>query len=226
MEGMNLGEQPSVQGMQGAGAQSENLNNQTTAKTETQGSSYGKFKDATSLLEAYNNLQSEFTRKSQKLAQLEKETLSKEDDALHKDNSASENREVMYKSATWRQMVADFLAKNPQAKSEAKEMSKILLNNKDIATSKDCLNLAYKLSLANKYVEPASLLNNDEFLEKYVASNPRVQKLIIGNYINSLKNRPTAPATISGEPKSLSKSNAKKISTLTEARKTIEKMFL
>ena len=37
-----------------------------------EGSILGKFKDSKTLLEAYNNLQSEFTRKSQKLAELQK----------------------------------------------------------------------------------------------------------------------------------------------------------
>ena len=37
------------------------------------GSIYGKFKDAKSLLDAYNNLEAEFTRKSQKLAEFQKE---------------------------------------------------------------------------------------------------------------------------------------------------------
>lgn len=49
------------------------------------GSMLGKFKDATSLLNAYNNLQAEFTRKSQKLAELTKKNadeLSEKDDAL------------------------------------------------------------------------------------------------------------------------------------------------
>ena len=40
--------------------------------TSHNGSIIGKFKDANTLLEAYNNLQAEFTRKSQKLAQLQK----------------------------------------------------------------------------------------------------------------------------------------------------------
>ena len=38
-----------------------------------EGSIYGRFKDAKTLLEAYNNLQAEFTRKSQKLAEFQKE---------------------------------------------------------------------------------------------------------------------------------------------------------
>ena len=39
----------------------------------------GKFKDAKSLLESYNNLQSEFTRKCQKLSELEKQIESKKE---------------------------------------------------------------------------------------------------------------------------------------------------
>ena len=38
-----------------------------------EGSIYGKFKNANNLLEAYNSLQAEFTRKSQKLAEFQKE---------------------------------------------------------------------------------------------------------------------------------------------------------
>ena len=41
---------------------------------EKQGSNnFGKFKDVESLLKAYNNLESEFTKKSQKLSMLENE---------------------------------------------------------------------------------------------------------------------------------------------------------
>lgn len=40
-----------------------------------EGSSLGKFKSEQSLLEAYNNLQAEFTRKCQKLSELEKHSL-------------------------------------------------------------------------------------------------------------------------------------------------------
>ena len=51
---------------------------QPSFETETQsenqnGSSLGKFKDVQTLLNAYNSLQAEFTRKSQKLAEMQKE---------------------------------------------------------------------------------------------------------------------------------------------------------
>ena len=50
-----------------------NCNKESSNADIDKGSTLGKFKDATSLLEAYNNLQKEFTRKSQKLASLTKE---------------------------------------------------------------------------------------------------------------------------------------------------------
>ena len=69
------------------------------------GSMLGKFKDATSLLNAYTNLQAEFTRKSQKLKELEKmvdaDSLSPKESALQNqsnledDNSASENKDCL-----------------------------------------------------------------------------------------------------------------------------------
>ena len=52
----------------------EQLTGEPEIKSENaEGSIYGKFKDAQSLLDAYNSLQSEFTRKSQKLADLQKQ---------------------------------------------------------------------------------------------------------------------------------------------------------
>lgn len=51
---------------QGAGAQ-----NETGAKTEI---SLGKFKDVNALLSAYNSLESEFTKRCQRIKELERET--------------------------------------------------------------------------------------------------------------------------------------------------------
>ena len=42
---------------------------------------FGKFKDAENLMKAYNNLEAEFTKKSQRLASLESENLAREKDA-------------------------------------------------------------------------------------------------------------------------------------------------
>lgn len=229
IEGNLIGEQPNELCSTGADAQKcPEVGQQEMANQKELGSPYGKFKNATSLLSAYNNLQAEFTRKSQKLAEFEKHgNPSKENNASQPQISASENGEFqpMYKSNGWKKQVSDFLEKNPDAKAEVKAISKILLENKEIACNKDCLNLAYKLTLANKYVKPALLANDEEFLGKYIVNNSRAKELIINEYIKSLKTRPTAPTTISGQAQSLSPTKPHKITSLEEAKTTIEKMF-
>ena len=68
---------------------------------ETKGSTLGKFKDEKSLLEAYNNLQSEFTKKCQALSKLQNE----------------DNRKLpLFMEEDWDNRVKSFLENNPQAK--------------------------------------------------------------------------------------------------------------
>ena len=62
---------------------------QQQTKTEIideQGSMYGKFNDAKSLLDAYNNLQAEFTKKCQKLSEIEREKQTEQAPVFCKDD--------------------------------------------------------------------------------------------------------------------------------------------
>lgn len=95
-----FGEQPQTAchaGADAGGAQTS-ANDATTGAqgavdASTGGSPFGKFKDSTSLLSAYNSLQAEFTRKSQRLAELEKSfALSQKNTALQPETDASENK--------------------------------------------------------------------------------------------------------------------------------------
>lgn len=95
-----FGEQPQTAchaGADASGAQTS-ANDATTGAqgavdASTGGSPFGKFKDSTSLLSAYNSLQAEFTRKSQRLAELEKSlALSQKNMALQPETDASENK--------------------------------------------------------------------------------------------------------------------------------------
>ena len=223
------GEQPEVLNAS-AGAQqvSQEAIDKDLSNDNNDGSPYGKFKDAKSLLSAYNNLEAEFTRRSQRLKELEKGSLSKNGDASQEtiNETASENRDVpFYKTKEWKGEVTNFLAANPEAKNDIKAISKIILSNPSVASNKDCLNIAYKMAIAEKYVEPALLSQDESFLEKYILDNPRAKELIISNYINSLKNRPTAPTTIEGQPSALAKSPAQKLTSLDQAGEVLKKMF-
>lgn len=101
-----FGEQPQTAchaGADASGAQTS-ANDATTGAqgavdASTGGSPFGKFKDSTSLLSAYNSLQAEFTRKSQRLAELEKSfALSQKNTALQPETDASENKAEIIES--------------------------------------------------------------------------------------------------------------------------------
>ena len=81
-----------------------------------------KFKDVKSLEEAYINLQSEFTRKCQKLSELEKEN----SNLKEVENKTTEQKlEPFYEKAEWNDYVKQFLKDNDSAKNYATDDSDI-----------------------------------------------------------------------------------------------------
>ena len=279
-----FGEQPQTAchaGADAGGAQTS-ANDATTGAqgavdASTGGSPFGKFKDSTSLLSAYNSLQAEFTRKSQRLAELEKSfALSQKHTALQPENNASENKaeinesEINYKSqnanvlnsvnenanvlnrvnantnektqseaqetqtrdpipqykkANWREKVAAFIAKNPEAKAQAKAMAEVLISDKNLASLDNCLELAFALSDSKTRKKPEFLANDEGFLKEYIVNNPRAQELIIGNYINSLKAVKPPPVVTTGKTSTIPVSPPKKLNSMEEAREMVQKFF-
>lgn len=279
-----FGEQPQTAchaGADASGAQTS-ANEATTGAQEvvdasTGGSPFGKFKDSTSLLSAYNSLQAEFTRKSQRLAELEKSfALSQKNTALQPETDASENKAEIneseinfksqnanalnganvnanvlnganvntsektqseaqdaqtrdpvpqYKKANWREKVAAFIAKNPEAKAQAKAMAEVLISDKNLASLDNCLELAFRLSDSKTRKKPEFLATDEGFLKEYIVNNPRAQELIIGNYINSLKAVKTPPVVTTGKTSTIPASPPKKLNSMEEAREMVQKFF-
>ena len=289
-----FGEQPQTAchaGADASGAQTS-ANEATTGAQEavdasTGGSPFGKFKDSTSLLSAYNSLQAEFTRKSQRLAELEKSfALSQKNTALQPETDASENKAEIneseinfksqnanalnganvnanvlnganvnanvlnganantsektqseaqetqtcdpipqYKKANWREKVAAFIAKNPEAKAQAKAMAEVLISDKNLASLDNCLELAFRLSDSKTRKKPEFLATDEGFLKEYIVNNPRAQELIIGNYINSLKAVKTPPVVTTGKTSTIPASPHKKLNSMEEAREMVQKFF-
>lgn len=263
------------------------LGAQGAVDASTGGSPFGKFKDSTSLLSAYNSLQAEFTRKSQRLAELEKSfALSQKHTALQPENNASENKAEIneseinfksqnanvlnsvnenanvlnsvnenanvlnrvnantnektqseaqeaqardpipqYKKENWREKVAAFIAKNPEAKAQAKAMAEVLISDKNLAALDNCLELAFRLSDSKTRKKPEFLATDEGFLKEYIVNNPRAQELIIGNYINSLKAVKTPPVVTTGKTSTIPVSPPKKLNSMEEAREMVQKFF-
>lgn len=253
------------------------LGAQGAVDASTGGSPFGKFKDSTSLLSAYNSLQAEFTRKSQRLAELEKSfALSQKHTALQPENNASENKAEIneseinfksqnanvlnsvnenanvlnrvnantnektqseaqeaqtrdpipqYKKENWREKVAAFIAKNPEAKAQAKAMAEVLISDKNLASLDNCLELAFRLSDSKTRKKPEFLATDEGFLKEYIVNNPRAQELIIGNYINSLKAVKTPPVVTTGKTSTIPVSPTRKLNSMEEAREMVQKFF-
>lgn len=144
----------------------------------SESSMYGKFKDAQSLLDAYNSLQAEFTRKSQKLAEIQKEL---------------EKTEEFSKSDSLENIISDA---NDLEKYK-KEVTEILDNDESISNLPNRNLIALKI-IKEAERKSAETLNNQTYVDKYIESNEKIKGKIISEYLSSLNETPSAPKVISG----------------------------
>ena len=188
----------------------------------TEGSNFGKFKDATSLLNAYNNLEKEFTKKSQKLSELMKNNQTTTEEQI---NSIKEVSEPIFKSSNWQTKVSDFFEKTPEAKPYAKEIAATIISDKDLAKNKNCLDYAYALAELKHKVKPADLLNDPKHLEDIFA-NENIKNKIIANYIQSVSQSKHNLRFISGEANSITPTQpSNKPKSIKEASNILKKLL-
>lgn len=135
----------------------------------------GKFKDAESLLKAYNSLQTEFTKKSQRLSELEnsKTEFTREE----KINQAIKDLEQSYNIA--RNFTNDI-------KQAVKEIDSA--DYTQIVRDELIKNLEKNYKTANQYIE------DEQFLKEYVYSNQSVRENIIRDYLANLTS--TSPVRV------------------------------
>ena len=150
MENENVGEQPVLEseGMQDG---------------QEKGSPFGKFANAQELKTAYENLEKEFTRKSQLLSSFQKEASSFQNENAttfveeqHEPKTVEETLDVVtdetfdlvenvpyWEREDWSRQVQDFLEQNPLAKNYAEQISQTVLEDKEILNSKNPLQRAW-----------------------------------------------------------------------------------
>lgn len=165
--------------------------------------SLGKFKSVEDLMDAYNSLQSEFTRKCQMLSQ----TL--------KDKTQEEER----KSGFDEENFNAFLEENDKAKNYADEIKNLVAENHSTSFED-----AWGRAILNR-------LNNDEnvksdpLINRYVLSNEELKNKVIEDYLERLKGvtPPYVMASSGGER--LSKVNPQAPTSLEEAKNLTIKMF-
>jgi hypothetical protein len=209
----NLGEQPVEAEVH---AVDTGVDNGTEMQT---GSPIGKFKDAQKLLDAYNELQSEFTRKCQKLSDTEKklqEVSSIDNNQNNKDNTSIE--------FAWKDKVAEFLQSHNKASGMMEEIANEIVGDDNLSVTPDGLEKAYSKVIERKYIPHSELANNQEFLEKYIYSNDQIKNKIIEDYVSTIKNN-QSPITITNDGFSRGVATSSKFGSLEDARSFVENMF-
>ena len=149
---------------------------QTTENSKN--SNFGKFKDAKSLLEAYNNLQAEFTRKSQRLADFQR---NQNENAFYSNNDSLE----------------EILNDSTDADKYKKEITEILEENTELSNLPNKNLVAFKI-IKEAERKTAETLNNQDYVDKYIESNETIKGKIISEYLSSLNEKSSAPKVISG----------------------------
>lgn len=149
----------------------------------SESSMYGKFKDAKSLLEAYNSLEAEFTRKSQRLAEIQKNL---DNSAVLSNNDSLEN----------------ILNDTTNSDKYKKEIAEILDNNKEISSLPNKNFVAFNI-IKEAERKTANTLNNPEYIDKLIEEDDNLKQKIISKYLSNLNENFSAPKVISGNASSI-----------------------
>jgi len=190
-----------------------------TSFSENSDSSLGKFKDAQSLLDAYNNLQAEFTRKCQKLSEVSKEL---EEKSLSEKLIEKEDIPVFQKE-TWQDDVSSFLSQNLEAKKYSGDIANEILNDKSLQNSPNALELAWARVMKKNFVEPEQLANDQNFINEKILSQDQIKKQVLDEYFKNLRNE-NLPTIMSGKG-NVGSFPISKPTNLKQAKQIVEKML-
>lgn len=137
-------------------------------------SEVGKFRNPEELMRAYNELEKEFTRRSQRLAEAERKLKEKE---------APFNPD----EEEWKATVDKFFERTPSAKPFAKDMARELMAHPELRRDANCLNNALTRVLVAKFRTPEQMLQDGQFLNDYVLTSTAVKAAVIEGYLKGLK---------------------------------------
>ncbi len=158
-------------------------NSVESADKQDKKQSFGKFKNPEELLKAYQELEKEFTKKSQKLSKLE---------ALSDDESQG------YDDESFKVAADKFFENTPSAKPFAKDIALKIMEKPELKKDRNCLSVALVQVLIDKFRTPEQLMQDGQFLNDYVLSSSKVKDAIIGAYLKDIRDG-QPPATLSGD---------------------------
>lgn len=163
------------------------------------GETVGKFKDAKALLDAYNNLEKEFTKKCQRLSSLEKDKV-KEDEELN--NKLGEKLSL-------------FLSSNGEAENFKDELLEKVKSDDSLKKMDDPFSYIWAEMMFNRMKDQNM---TDKTVENYILSNEKLKNVIIENYINQLSEN-KSPVIISSKGNRVANVATQTPSNLNDAKK-------
>lgn len=178
------------------------------------GSKLGKFKDAEALMYAYNNLQSDYTKKCQALSSLQKQV--------------AENESKLSPEQKFEQTKLEaqkFFEANAVASEHLNEIAAIALQFEEKGVSDNVFDIAWAEYAKNNFVSKKSLVQDEEFLREFIFNNKQIKEKIVKDYFNSLNfsSNPTLISAQKGANTVLAPQNKPK--TIKDATKLVEDMF-
>ncbi len=196
----------------------------------------GKFKSVQALMDAYNNLQAEFTKKCQKLSELQKDKVEEDvnesiDNIKANDDNSMKNAEINAENIE-KSLINDineenfdehlnlFLENNSEASNYVEE-----IKNRFSASDKKSspIEVAWAEVLLSHLKEGEKV--SDPIINQYVLSDENVRNKVIEDYLTSLNNSkpPLIMSSKSGERLSGVMTDSPK--TLADAKRLVNKMF-
>lgn len=145
--------------------------------------SFGKFKNPEELLKAYQELEKEFTKKSQKLSKLE---------------ALADSESQVFDDESFKVAADKFFENTPSAKPFAKDIALKIIEKPELKKDRNCLSVALMQVLIDKFRTPEQLMQDGQFLNDYVLSSSKVKDAIIGAYLKDIRDG-QPPATLSGD---------------------------
>ena len=207
--------------------------NSAVSEVGSQDISLGKFKNAKALLDAYNNLQAEFTKKCQQLSSLKQDKMEKEktEEIQEKIEELQENHENLDKNQknnvendklseeNMFDKLNSFLETNNEAENYRDEIQSHYLNENQNPFEKAWA------SVVLSHIKNSDNKIDDPIINQYILNDESVKNKIIENYLNELNSSkpPIIISSQSGERVSGVKSDNPK--TLAEAKEMVNKMF-
>ncbi len=185
--------------------------------SESVGSPLGKFKDASKLFDAYNELQSEFTRKCQKLSEVEKKL---QEAPVAQDVDANQDKGDF----AWKNNLSEFLQSHERASELVDDIANEILGNQNLKENDNGLEKAYLRVLEKKYVPHDLLAQDNDFLEKHIFSNNQIKDKIIKEYISTLSSN-QSPLIVNNSGFTRGIATTSKVNDLEDARRLVESMF-